>query len=273
MKKLAVIILNRNLPKVTDKLYNKLKKSNKNTDIYILESGSDKKLLAKNYTWHANWPAAKKKGLRFSRGMNYALIQLIKANKFELYDYFLLITNDTEFENYSIKNKIDKIFNKHKKLGVLSPCSKNWGEINYLKDERLKYFWFIENSALIIKRDLIEKISDISKPKYIDFLFDGNNFRGFGLEVELITKAYINDYSAGITRDIIVFENESYLKNDYKVIKTDPYNKNLEKYVIEGKKWMKKKYGFNSKWSMQMYAKLFYDKFFDYNPEMKKYRL
>ena len=128
MKKLAVIILNRNLPKVTDKLYNKLKKSNKNTDIYILESGSDKKLLSKNYTWHANWPEAKKKGLRFSRGMNYALIQLIKANKFELYDYFLLITNDTEFENYSIKNKIDNIFNKHKKLGVLSPCSKNWGE-------------------------------------------------------------------------------------------------------------------------------------------------
>tara|TARA_B100000989_G_scaffold298804_1_gene289983 strand:- start:6086 stop:6907 length:822 start_codon:yes stop_codon:yes gene_type:complete len=273
MKKLAVIILNRNLPKVTDKLYNKLKKSNKNTDIYILESGSDKKLLSKNYTWHANWPEAKKKGLRFSRGMNYALIQLIKANKFELYDYFLLITNDTEFENYSIKNKIDNIFNKHKKLGVLSPCSKNWGEINYLKDERLKYFWFIENSALIIKRDLIKKLSDISKPKYIDFLFDGNNFRGFGLEVELITKAYINDYSAGITRDIIVFENETYLKNDYKVIKTDPYNKNLEKYVSEGKKWMKKKYGFNSKWSMQMYAKLFYDKFFDYNPEMKKYRL
>lgn len=273
MKKLAVIILNRNLPKVTDKLYNKLKKSNKNTDIYILESGSDKKLLSKNYTWHANWPEAKKKGLRFSRGMNYALIQLIKANKFELYDYFLLITNDTEFENYSIKNKIDNIFNKHKKLGVLSPCSKNWGEINYLKDERLKYFWFIENSALIIKRDLIKKLSDISKPKYIDFLFDGNNFRGFGLEVELITKAYINDYSAGITRDIIVFENETYLKNNYKVIKTDPYNKNLEKYVSEGKKWMKKKYGFNSKWSMQMYAKLFYDKFFDYNPEMKKYRL
>ena len=61
MKKLAVIILNRNLPKVTDKLYNRIKKKNKNTDIFILESGSDKKLLAKNKTWHANWPAAKKR--------------------------------------------------------------------------------------------------------------------------------------------------------------------------------------------------------------------
>ena len=96
------------MPKVTDKLYNKLKKSNKNTDIYILESGSDKKLLAK-ITLGMLIGQQQKKGLRIFRGMNYALIQLIKANKFELYDYFLLITNDTEFENYSIKNKIDKI--------------------------------------------------------------------------------------------------------------------------------------------------------------------
>ncbi len=273
MKKLAIIILNRNLPKVTDKLFNKLKKSNKETDIYILESGSNKKLLAKNYTWHANWSGAKKEGLRFSRGMNYALIKLIKENKFKLYDYFLLMTNDTEFENYSIKSRIEKIYNEHEKLGVLSPCSKNWGEINYLKDDRLKYFWYIQNSALIIKRDLIEKISDFSKLDYIDFLFDGNNFRGFGLEIELITKAYINDYCSAITKDMIVFENESYLKKDFKIIKTDSYEKNKNEYEIEGKKWMKKKYGFNSKWSMHMYAKLFYDKFFEHNPELEKYKL
>ena len=273
MKKLAIIILNRNLPKITDRLYKKLSKSNKNTDIYILESGSDKKLLSKNYTWYADWAFAKKNGLRFSRGMNYALINLIKENKFKLYDYFLLITNDTEFENYSIKNKIDKIFNKHKKLGVLSPCSKNWGEINYLKKERLKYFWYIQNCALIIKKDLIEKISDFKNLNYKDFFFDGKNFRGFGLELELIIKSYVNDYAAAITKDIIVSENETYLKKYYKEIKTESFEKNMIKYVSEGKKWMKKKYGFNSKWSMQMSAKLFYDKFFDYNPEMNKYRL
>ena len=42
---------------------------------------------------------------------------------------------------------------------------------------------------------------------------------------------------------------------------------------IEGKKWMKKKYGFNSKWSMHIYAKLFYEKFFEHNPELVKYKL
>ena len=68
---------------------------------------------------------------------------------------------------------------------MLSPCSKDWGEINYLKKDKLKYFWYIQNSALIVKRNLIEKISDFSNLNYIDFLFDGNNFRGFGLEIEL----------------------------------------------------------------------------------------
>lgn len=53
-KKIATIILNRNLPKQTDKLFNYIKKyNNKFTDIFILESGSDINNLSKNYTWRA----------------------------------------------------------------------------------------------------------------------------------------------------------------------------------------------------------------------------
>ena len=36
---------------------------------------------------------------------------------------------------------------------------------------------------------------------------------------------------------------------------------------------MKNKYGFDSKWSMSMYSKLFYDKFFQYYPEYEKFKL
>ena len=49
-KRVATIILNRNLPKVTDKLYNQLKKYNNDiSDFYILESGSEKKIIKKFY--------------------------------------------------------------------------------------------------------------------------------------------------------------------------------------------------------------------------------
>ena len=67
MTKIATIILNRNLPKETDRLYEHVQKNNKNiTDIYVVESGSSLANLSKYCTWHANWKEAKEKGLLYS---------------------------------------------------------------------------------------------------------------------------------------------------------------------------------------------------------------
>ena len=60
MKKVATIILNRNLPKLTDKLYTNLKKNNKISDFYVLEAGSDYKKLSKNVTWHVKTKIVRK---------------------------------------------------------------------------------------------------------------------------------------------------------------------------------------------------------------------
>ena len=53
-----------------------IENNQKETDIFILESGSDKKKLSKYYTWWAKDPLVKKNGLRFPRGMNFALSNL-----------------------------------------------------------------------------------------------------------------------------------------------------------------------------------------------------
>ena len=72
--KIATIILNRNLPKPTDALVNHLRKYDKEmSDIYVVEAGSDKDKLSKYVTWHADWKEAREQGLRYGRGMNYAL--------------------------------------------------------------------------------------------------------------------------------------------------------------------------------------------------------
>ena len=48
MEKLATIILNRNLPLVTNTLFNTIKKYNKKyTDIFVVEAGSKKKIYQK----------------------------------------------------------------------------------------------------------------------------------------------------------------------------------------------------------------------------------
>ena len=104
-------------------------------------------------------------------------------------------------------------------------------------------------------------------------MFDGNNFRGYCSESELIAKAYANDWAAAITSEVWSSENESYLLQRAKKIKTESYQKNLQLYIKEGKKWMLNKYGFNSKWSMNLYSKSFYDSFFEFHPEFSNYKI
>ena len=99
MKRVATIILNRNLPEVTNRLYEHLMQHDKGmTDVYVVEAGSDPERLSRYATWHADWPDAVAHGLRYSRGMNYGLSQLWKEGKFEQYEAFFLLTNDTELQ-------------------------------------------------------------------------------------------------------------------------------------------------------------------------------
>ncbi len=275
MKKVATLILNRNLPEVTDRLCSHIEKyDGEQTDIFVIEAGSDKDKLSKRTTWYADWPDAIREGLRYARGMNYGLSMLYKENKFYNYDAFFLLTNDTELENKKTIKTLIKIFDSHKRLGILSPCSKRWGEKALLKNpQKTKYFWFIHNNSYLLRREFIETIINLDMPDHINFLFDGNNFRGYFSESELIAKAYANDWAAGITSEVWSNENESYLLHRSNKIKTESYQKNLELYIEEGKKWMLNKYGFNSKWSMNLYSKSFYDAFFKFHPEFLNYKI
>lgn len=274
MARVATIILNRNLPEVTECLYDHLKKFDGNsTDIFIVEAGSDTSKLTKHSSWHADWEDAKKYGLRYGRGMNFGLSQLWKAGKFNNYDAFFLLTNDTELGQLATIDPLLKIMDEHPKLGILSPCSDRWGEKLLLQKETTKYFWFIHNNSFLLRREFIESICNINNPDFMNFLFDGNNFRGYLSESELIAKAYANDWAAAITSEVWAGENESYLINHSDLIKTEDYQENLRLYIFEGKEWLRNKYGFNSRWSMQQYVKFFYDRFFEFHPEYIGYKI
>ena len=269
MKKTATIILNRNLPEETDALVEHLKKYDGDfTDIFVIEAGSDKNNLSKYCTWHVETEEVVKHGMRYSRGMNYGLLKLWKEGDWRKYDSFFLITNDTKFpKNQNTIKTLQKIQAEYPKVGILSPCSKRWGEKILIGPDSLKYFWFIHNNAYFLRKELVERLMNTDDPSYINFLFDGDNFRGYLSESEFIAKTYANDWAAAITTKIYAEEDESYLLDKSKVIKTESYEKNLQLYVDEGLKWAKKKYGFNSRWQMMQYSQLFYEKFFEYYPE------
>ena len=271
MKKTATIILNRNLPEETNALVEHLMKHDgDHTDIFVVEAGSDKDKLSKYCTWHVTTTEAVRQGLRYSRGMNYGLLQLWKEGNWDKYDSFFLLTNDTKFpKNQTTVGTLQKLLEEYPKVGVLSPCSDRWGEKDLIGANSLKYFWFIHNNAYFLRKEMLDQLLNKDNPTYMDFLFDGNNFRGYLSESETIAKAYANDWAAAITTQVVAEEDESYLLNKNQLIKTESYEENLQLYVDEGLKWIKKKYGFNSRWQMMQYSKLFYEKFFEYFPEEK----
>jgi len=269
MNKTATIILNRNLPKETDALVEQIATlDSQNTDIFVVEAGSDKDNLSKYCTWHVQNEEVVEHGLRYSRGMNYGLLQLWKGKSWLKYDSFFLITNDTKLpDGQNTISILQDILNTNPRLGICSPCSKKWGEQDLIGIESLKYFWFIHNNAYIMKRELVEELINRDNPSYMNFLFDGDNFRGYLSESEIIAKAYVNDWAAAITTRVYAEEDEAYLLDRSNIIKTESYEINLELYVDEGLAWIKKKYGFNSRWQMMQYSKLMYEKFFEYFPD------
>lgn len=272
--KVATLILNRNLPKVTDKLFNKIKKKNRTkNDIFVIEAGSDKNQLSKNYTWWAKWNGAKKNGLRVPRGFNYGLSNLIKNRKFENYDYFFLLTNDTEFNDEPFLDILTQELECHQKVGILSPCAKNWAEKDIIKKNGTKYFWYLQNTCYLFRRSYLEDVINFKNTNHINCLYDGQNFRGYGSDLELISKGYINDWATALTTKTMCFENENHLKDKYKIIKTENYDENFNLYLEEGKQWARKKYGFNSRWQFLFYTKSLYNRFFEYYPNLKKYEV
>jgi len=274
MKKTATIILNRNLPAVTDALYERLEKNNRDeTDIYIVESGSSKGNLSKYYSWWANWEESLEYGLRYPRGFNYALVQLLQEDKYQKYDYFFLVCNDVEFEDKPIISTLEAEMKQHPQVGILSPCCEDWGEYKLLSANDTKYFWYINHVAWFVRRQYIDTVRELESPSYMNFLYDGENFRGYESEIELVIKGYINDWASAITTKVMAKEDKSHLINKADLIKTDPYEESIMKCVAEGKKWMRRKYGFNSRWAMQLYAKFFYEKFFDYYPGLERYKI
>jgi hypothetical protein len=273
MKPVATIILNRNLPAPTDALYEFISQSEGHlTDVFVLEAGSDIKNVSKYMTWRADWPDALSNGLRYCRGMNYGIWKLWKEDKLFNYKYLFLLTNDVELACANTISVMMDCFVEHQHLGLLSPCSPRWGETRLLARHNLKYFWFIHNNAYMVSIRLLKAIGNFHED-HIDLLFDGNNFRGYGTEQELIAKSYLNDFAAGITSRVMANENEDYLLQLSDLIKTDTYEENKRLYLAEGLQWMRKKYGFQSHWDLNSYAKNCYERFFDDHPDLERYRV
>lgn len=267
--KVATLILNRNLPDIADKLYEYVDKNSFNNDIYIIEAGSEKNNLSKYCSFYNKTNFARKYGLRFNLGMNYGLYELKKKGIIEKYDYFLFLTNDVQIKTKNFLRVMIKILEKNPRIGLLSALDIESSDKKLLKNKLFKFFWYAHSSFFIIRHELFFKIVNDNTKNYRQYFFDGNNFRGYCNEMELAAKSYANDFGVAITSKVKYIEQEDLLKFQYKNIKTEDYNKNLDLYLNEGLYWLKTKYGFSSQWSMIEFTKLYYEAFFKNFPFLK----
>ena len=204
--------------------------------------------------------------------MNFGLYQLFLTKQLYDYDYFFLVANDAIIKTSNFSEIFVEIMSDHPSIGILSPCGSNWGEMKILNHKKLKFFWFIHNNFYVIRKKCLLNIMNTNF-SYKKFFYDGDNFRGFMIESEIIAKCYLSSWGAAVTSKVIIDENESYLIEKSDLIKTDPFDKNTKKGLEEGEAWIKDKYGFTNPWQMHFYVKFCYDNYFKLNPNNIAYKL
>ncbi len=271
MKPCATLVLNRNLPDVTDRLVEHLvRHSGDVTDVFVIESGSSPEGRSRHLGFSADWPEATEHGLRFARGFNFGLLELEKRTK---YEHYFLICQDSVFPEEPTVSILLEEMARYPRLGILSPSSADWGEASLIPERELRLFWFINLIGWMVRGSFIDCVKETDESTYLNYLFDGTNFRGYDTDIELVAKAYANDFAAGITKRASFREDKDLTDRMASAMRTEPQRLNRPAMYDEGRRWLRRKYGFNSRWNMVTYAKTFYDQFFEHNPDYRHLRV
>lgn len=271
MRPCATLILNRNLPDVTDRLVEHVTRFDDDvTDVFVIESGSFEEGRSRYRGFVADWPEAVEHGLRFARGFNFGLLEMEKERN---YEHYFLVCQDCLFPDQPTVSILLEEMARYPRLGIVSPASPDWGETALIPEGGLRLFWFINLIGWMVRGAFVETVRNDEAPSYLDYLFDGSNFRGYDTDIELVAKAYANDYAAGITRRAMFREDKDLTDRMASAMKTDPQRVNRPAMYDEGRRWLRRKYGFNSRWNMVTYAKAFYNQFFEHHPDYRELRV
>src|SRR3989338_2095434 len=186
-KPVATLVLNRNLGDITDRLVEHvLKFDHALTDVFVIESGSDSDKCSKYTNFRADWDEAVVNGLRYPRGFNFGLSEMLKSGRYADYDYFFLVCNDSVFQDIPTLSILLEEMSSYSKIGFLSPCDPSWGEYRMIPEGESRLFWYGNHISWMMRRSFVDAIREREQPGPMNFLYDGSNFRGYYLDVELI---------------------------------------------------------------------------------------
>ncbi|MFK7932197.1 MAG: hypothetical protein AB8G22_01725 [Saprospiraceae bacterium] len=162
MTRTLAIILNHNLPVLTDNLYESLFPfTKKDFDLMVMDNGSISKLRSK-YTSYSN-----EKNLFWGGALNVAFKMVLEN---EEYDSLLFLNNDIEWNGeIAVKQLRRELFEND--LAIVSPCIAGnpapWKQMQNWGTNATRLVKWIDNQAPLFHRKLIEKIVQFDESLYL----------------------------------------------------------------------------------------------------------
>lgn len=262
------IILNRNLGEVCDALYQNVEELLGPTcRIEVVDSSTSTELASKRVTVLAKTDEALEHGLRFGRGMNMGLNKLLESGP--LNPWILLLPVDTEVVKLDLESLVDDLATIPELVAV-KPLPDGSPYAKLLGERGRGIGWNFEEGPWLLNSDFVRKQIDLNSRSEF---FDSANFRGFLTGLELSFKAYANGNCVGLTRHLVLRENESHLIEKADLIKTEPLDENLRMLVEEGEAWLGTKYGIQDSWDFAQVVRLLFDRFLIENPDLQSLAL
>jgi len=274
MKRSCTLLLQRNLPNITEKFAENLLRHNSNvTDLYVIESGSDDKNITRYETFHADWEDARVNGLRTGRGFNFGLKSLIEKGLD--YEFIMMATGDTQLPEEPVVEMLIDEMDRAPKVGIISPIVWSWNErvTSFIGKKTTKAMYIpIPHICWMFRREAINDIILEKNPSvYDDFLYDGTNFRCYGVDTELMMRMYMNDWMFCVTSVTSQKEDYELTDRNYKKMKTDSHSDHRRLMWEEGLGWFERKYGFKDKHGLTSLLQKEYISFFNRNPEASSF--
>jgi hypothetical protein len=201
-----------------------------------------------------------KNGLRPNKGFNLGITKWAQSHTKA--DWLLLLPNDNELVNWKAAELLRKL-NSENSIACAVPVSPNNPYIEMLPKSRIGLAWNFHEGPILLKSNFV-----LDRIKSQSNLFDQENFRGYLSFIELTFQIYACN-SGIVATDLISFtENQSHTILNYELISTEQHSDNLKLLLIEGEKWLMKKYGIKDRWTFELVTRLLFEEFIKVNPNL-----
>jgi hypothetical protein len=256
-----VIILNRNMRRITDALVETIKRCEQVKFCGVVDSGS-REVEVSTYTFARDSSEnVLRLGLRPNKGFHLGLSAWLELDSSS--PWVLLLPNDSEIVEWNISELLSEI-NEEEKIVCVVPISPENPYRVMLPRSRIAFGWNFHEGPLLLRKSFV-----IDRFTNQGHVLDPKNFRGYMSFIELAFQCYTNNLGIVATDKIAFTENTSHIIQNHQLIGTEPIEINLQLLINEGEDWLVNKYGVRDRWSFELVTRLVFEEFLKVNPEIR----